>query len=137
MCIRDSRVTSEICIAGRNIVLIPFSDKISISQKIKSSEERSRLKKIVSGIKPNNFGVIIRTIAENKTVQEIETDLKDSKGKEYKDDILFGKHRDVYIALICQHYGIYKTEEKNNSIDKVKPGDDKYDKGQRTGIENL
>ena len=41
----------------------------------------------------------------------LETDLKDSKGKEYKDDILFGKYRDYYIALICQHYGIYKTDK--------------------------
>ncbi|OFX70973.1 MAG: ribonuclease G [Bacteroidetes bacterium GWE2_29_8] len=78
---KGPRVTSEICIAGRNIVLIPFSDRISISQKIKSNEERTRLKKIVSGIKPKNFGVIIRTIAENKAVQEIETDLNDLLSK--------------------------------------------------------
>ncbi|SIT81979.1 DndE family protein [Pontibacter indicus] len=40
----------------------------------------------------------------------LETDLKDSKGKEYKDDILFGSYRDYYIALTCQHYGLYKTD---------------------------
>lgn len=41
----------------------------------------------------------------------LESDLYDSKGKEYKDDILFGKFRDYYIALICQHYGLYKTDK--------------------------
>jgi DNA sulfur modification protein DndE len=41
----------------------------------------------------------------------LEEDLKDSKGKEYKDDILFGKYRDYYIALICQHYSIYKSDK--------------------------
>lgn len=41
----------------------------------------------------------------------LEKDLQDSKGKEYKDDILFGKYRDYYIALICQHYGLYKTDK--------------------------
>ena len=42
---------------------------------------------------------------------DLEKDLFDSKGKEYKDDILFGKYRDYYIALICQHYGLYKTDK--------------------------
>ncbi len=41
----------------------------------------------------------------------VETDLKDSKGKEYKDDILFGNYRDYYLALVCQHYGLYKTDK--------------------------
>lgn len=42
---------------------------------------------------------------------DLEKDLFDSKGKEYKDDILFGKYRDYYIALICQHYNLYKTDK--------------------------
>jgi DNA sulfur modification protein DndE len=41
----------------------------------------------------------------------LETDLRDSKGKEYKDDILFGKYRDYYIAMICQHYNLYKSDK--------------------------
>lgn len=41
----------------------------------------------------------------------LEKDLFDSKGKEYKDDILFGKYRDYYIALVCQHYGLYKSDK--------------------------
>lgn len=41
----------------------------------------------------------------------LEKDLGDSKGKEYKDDILFGRYREYYIALVCQHYDIYKTDK--------------------------
>ena len=43
-------------------------------------------------------------------ILSLEKDLKDSKGKEYKDDILFGKYRDYYISIICQQYNLYKTD---------------------------
>ena len=83
---KGPRLTSEISIAGRFVVLIPFSDKISVSQKIKSQEERTRLKKIIQSIKPNNFGVIVRTAAENKIVAELDQDLKDLTQK-WKDAV--------------------------------------------------
>jgi ribonuclease G len=67
---------AEITLAGRYLVLVPFSDKISISQKIKDPEERDRLKDLMDSIKPKNFGVIIRTVAENKKVEQIDQDLK-------------------------------------------------------------
>jgi ribonuclease G len=73
---KGPRLTSEISIAGRHLVLIPFSDKVSVSQKIVSQEERARLKQLVQSIKPKNFGVIIRTVAENKRVAELVTNLK-------------------------------------------------------------
>ena len=72
---KGPRITTEISIAGRYMVLIPFSDKISVSSKIRSSEEKTRLKQVVSGIKPKNFGIIIRTVAEGKSVSDIEGDL--------------------------------------------------------------
>ena len=59
------------------MVLIPFSERISISQKIKSQDEKKRLKNLVKNIKPKGFGVIIRTVAKNKSVSELEGDLKD------------------------------------------------------------
>ncbi len=73
---KGPRVTSEISFAGRYLVLIPFSDRISVSQKIKSNEERNRLKRLISSIKPKNFGVIIRTVADNKKVAELDADLQ-------------------------------------------------------------
>ncbi|MFH1160991.1 MAG: Rne/Rng family ribonuclease [bacterium] len=73
---KGPRVTSELAFAGRYIVLIPFSDKISVSQKIKSSEERNRLKRLITSIIPKNCGVIIRTVAENKLVADLDQDLR-------------------------------------------------------------
>ena len=58
------------------MVLIPFSERVSVSQKIQSREEKSRLKKLIHSIKPKGFGVIIRTVAENKKVAELDKDLK-------------------------------------------------------------
>lgn len=74
---KGPRLSSDISIAGRFAVLVPFSDVISISKKIKSNTERTRLKKIVEGIKPKNFGVIIRTVSEGKGVAELQKDLLD------------------------------------------------------------
>lgn len=73
---KGPRLTSEVSLAGRHLVLIPLSTKVHISQKIRSSEERKRLKKIVEGILPRNFGAIVRTAAEGKTDEDIEADIK-------------------------------------------------------------
>ncbi|MFA5575263.1 MAG: Rne/Rng family ribonuclease [Brumimicrobium sp.] len=73
---KGPRLSAEVTLAGRFIVLVPFSSKISISQKIKEPEERDRLKDIIKGIKPKNFGVIIRTVAQGKKIEEIDEDLK-------------------------------------------------------------
>lgn len=73
---KGPRLTSEISIAGRNLVLIPFSDKVSVSQKIESVEERNRLKALVNSIKPPNYGIIVRTVAEGKKVKDLDTELR-------------------------------------------------------------
>jgi ribonuclease G len=73
---KGPRVTSELSFAGRYVVMIPFSDKISVSQKIKSPEERNRLKRLIASIKPKNCGVIIRTVAEGKLVADLNADLR-------------------------------------------------------------
>lgn len=73
---KGPRISSELSFAGRYIVIMPFSNRISISQKIKSSEERNRLKRLILSIKPKNFGVIIRTVAENKKVAELDADMR-------------------------------------------------------------
>jgi len=73
---KGPRLCAEITLAGRYLVLVPFSNKVSISQKIKDSEERKRLKEVVMGIKPKNFGVIIRTVAKGKKVELVDQDLR-------------------------------------------------------------
>ena len=62
--------------AGRYLVLIPFGDKVSVSSKIKSGEERARLKQIIQSVKPRNCGVIVRTVAEGKRAAELDSELK-------------------------------------------------------------
>ena len=73
---KGPRLTSEISFAGRYIVIIPFGDRVSVSQKIKSNEERSRLKQLIQSIKPKNFSVIVRTSSEGKRVAELDTELR-------------------------------------------------------------
>lgn len=73
---KGSRLTAEISIAGRNLVLLPFADKVSISQKISSREEKKRLERLVYSILPPNYGVIIRTAAEGKRAAVLDAELK-------------------------------------------------------------
>ena len=73
---KGPRLTAELSFAGRYLVLIPFNDKVSVSSKIKSGEERARLKQLIQSIKPKNVGVIVRTVAEGKRVAELDTELK-------------------------------------------------------------
>lgn len=78
---KGPRVTSEIAIPGRYLVLVPFSDRVSISQKIQNKKERDRLTMLIESIKPKNCGVIIRTVAENKKVADLHQDLIDLSEK--------------------------------------------------------
>lgn len=73
---KGPRISSELSIAGRYIVLVPFSNRVSISQKIESSKEKERLKRLVKSIKPKGFGIIVRTVAEGKKVAELDKDLQ-------------------------------------------------------------
>ncbi|WP_374948121.1 ribonuclease E/G [Mucilaginibacter sp.] len=74
---KGPRLSSDLSIAGRYVVLVPFSEVISISKKIKSNTERNRLRKVVESIKPKHFGVIIRTVSEGKGMHELQKDLLD------------------------------------------------------------
>lgn len=73
---KGPRLTTELSLTGRFMVLIPFGSKISISQKIKSAEEKVRLRQLISSIKPKGFGVIVRTSAEGKRVAELINELR-------------------------------------------------------------
>lgn len=73
---KGPRLTAEISIAGRNMVLIPFADGVMVSQKIKREAERSRLKQLLLSIKPQGFGIIVRTVAEDKRAAELDNELR-------------------------------------------------------------
>lgn len=72
---KGPRLSTDISIAGRYMVLVPFINSVSVSRKIGDPAERERLKKLTTSIKPQNFGVIVRTVAENKPVEELHKDM--------------------------------------------------------------
>lgn len=72
---KGPRLSCELSLPGRFVVVTPFNDIVAVSKKIHSSEERKRLQKIIEAIKPKNFGVIVRTAAEGKNTAELHDDL--------------------------------------------------------------
>ncbi len=74
---KGPRLSCEISLPGRFVVITPFNDIVAVSRKIHSAEERKRLQKIVEAVKPKNFGVIVRTAAEGKNTAELHEDLSD------------------------------------------------------------
>ena len=72
---KGPRLTTEISLAGRSLVLMPFSNKVSVSQKIQQNKERNRLRKIVNAARPKNYGAIVRTVAEGKEADELKNEL--------------------------------------------------------------
>jgi len=90
---KGSCLTAEITLAGRFLVLVPFSNKVSISQKIKDNKERDRLKDVMRQVKPKNFGVIIRTVAVGKKLELLEQDLNNllDKWKTIHDNLINAK----------------------------------------------
>ncbi len=73
---KGPRLTSDISLAGRNVVLVPFSSKVFLSQKIRSAEDKKRLKRIAAEVLPKNFGVIIRTAAVSAADEDIQQDIE-------------------------------------------------------------
>lgn len=73
---KGPRLSCELSLAGRYIILVPFSNSVNISKKISDSTERKRLSRLISAIKPENFGVIIRTVAQGKEVRDLDQDMK-------------------------------------------------------------
>lgn len=74
---KGPRLTSELSLAGRHLVLMPFSEKVSVSQKIKSVDERKRLKRLIESIRPKNYGVIVRTVAEGKNAELFDSEMSE------------------------------------------------------------
>ena len=72
---KGPRLTSEITIPGRYLVLLPFTESIGISKRVANPEERKRLQKLIESIKPKNFGVVVRTVAQDRSVAELHEDM--------------------------------------------------------------
>jgi ribonuclease G len=78
---KGPRISSELSLAGRYVVMVPFSDRVSVSQKIESKKEKDRLKRLVMSIKPKGFGIIVRTVAEGQKVANLDADMQRLIGK--------------------------------------------------------
>lgn len=72
---KGPRLSCELSLPGRYVVITPFNNIVAVSKKIHSAEERKRLQKIIEAVKPKNFGVIVRTAAEGKNTAELHEDL--------------------------------------------------------------
>lgn len=123
---KGPRLSCELSLAGRYLVLVPFSSAVSVSKKITSSEERKRLLRLIQSIKPEKFGVIIRTVAENKEVAELDRDLRNLV-KTWEDGmarLVNGQPRDKIIGELDKTSSLLR-DLLNESFDNVQVDDRK------------
>ncbi len=100
---KGPRLTAEISLAGRNMVLMPMGDKVMVSNKIRRDSERNRLRKLVQQVRPQGYGVIVRTVAEGALLEDLDSEL----------NILVRKWEDALrllqtkqpVSLICEEIG--------------------------------
>lgn len=135
---KGPRLSCELSLAGRYLVLVPFSSTVSVSKKITSSEERKRLLRLIQSIKPENFGVIIRTVAENKEVAELDRDLRNlvSTWEEGMTRLPNANPRDKIIGELDKTSSILR-DLLNESFDNVHVDDKKMYDELRIYIRNI
>jgi ribonuclease G len=99
---KGPRLTAEVTLAGRYLVLVPFSNKISISQRISKESERKRLRVLLQSIRPENCGIIVRTVAQEKGAADLHADLEDlsNRWKELHKNLRGAKHRQRVLGEI-------------------------------------
>ncbi|NLR94996.1 MULTISPECIES: Rne/Rng family ribonuclease [Flammeovirga] len=117
---KGPRLSCELSLAGRYLVLVPFSNTVNISKKITDAGERKRLLKLVNSIKPENFGVIIRTVAEGQEVSELDKDLRDlvTKWGEGVEKLKVAKPREKVIGEINRATSMLR-DILNESFDNI------------------
>ena len=123
---KGPRLSCELSIPGRYLVLVPFSTSVSVSKKITSSDERKRLLRLIQSIKPENFGVIIRTVAEGKEVAELDKDLRNlvKTWEEGMSRLVNAQPKDKVIGEISKTSSILR-DLLNESFDNIQIDDKK------------
>ena len=117
---KGPRLSCELSIAGRYMVLVPFSSSVNISKKVTDGEERKRLLRLISSIKPDNFGIIIRTVAQKKDVAELDRDLKNlvQKWEDGIKKLKLAKPREKIIGEMSKASSILR-DVLNESFDSI------------------
>lgn len=117
---KGPRLSCELSIAGRYIVLVPFSNTVNVSKKITDNEERKRLVRLLSSIKPDNFGIIIRTVAAKKEVVELDKDLRNllEIWEQGAEKLVNAKPRDKVIGEMSRASSILR-DMLNESFDSI------------------
>lgn len=135
---KGPRLSSELSLAGRYLVLVPFSSSVSVSKKISSSEERKRLQRIIQSIKPEGFGVIIRTVAEGKETAELDRDLRNlvKTWHDGMDRMTDANPRDKVIGELSKTSSILR-DLLNESFDNVHVDDKKMFDEIKTYIKTI
>lgn len=135
---KGPRLSCELSLAGRYLVLVPFSNAVSVSKKITSSEERKRLLRLIQSIKPENFGVIIRTVAENKEVAELDRDLRNlvKSWEEGMTRLPVAQPRDKIIGELDKTSSLLR-DMLNESFDNVHVDDKKMYEEVKTFVRTI
>ncbi|MBV6645625.1 MAG: Rne/Rng family ribonuclease, partial [Cyclobacteriaceae bacterium] len=117
---KGPRLSCELSIAGRYLVLVPFSKAVNVSKKIADSSERKRLSRLINSIKPEHFGVIIRTVAQGKDVRELDKDLQNlvNLWDEGVKNLHDAKPRDKVIGEVSRANSILR-DVLNESFDSI------------------
>jgi len=135
---KGPRLSCELSLAGRYLVLVPFSNTVSVSKKIVSKEERQRLKRLIMSIKPENFGVIIRTVAEGKEVAELDRDMRNmvSSWEQGVQVLKTAKERDKIIGELGRSSSILR-DILNESFDSIVVDNPQMHEEIKTYIEQI
>lgn len=135
---KGPRLSCELSIAGRYLILVPFANGVSISKKIPDSGERKRLERLLSSIKPDNFGIIIRTVAAGKEVAALDRDLRNLM-KSWHDGVKklrTAKPRDKVIGEMNRASSILR-DVLNESFDSIVTDDTKIYKEVKEFINKI
>lgn len=96
---KGSRITTDISLAGRFLVLVPMANYVAVSKKILSFKERRRLRALARSLLPEGFGVIVRTVADGRSAKVLDTDLKllIDKWKKLEEKLLTGPKAPIVV----------------------------------------
>ena len=135
---KGPRLTCEITIPGRYVVLTPFYNSVSVSKKVSNQEERKRLLALVESIKPKNFGIIIRTAAEGKKVADLHEEISGlvDKWKEMYNSLTVGKVPSKLISELDKSSSMLR-DILNESFNKVVVNDMEIYESLKTFLTNI